>query len=88
MSVSRDGKPGGTGAEPPRQRPLREGLAARARGLIGAAWGRLRELTGDDAYDRYLRHHAQAHPGDPPLSRKEFFVQEQERKWSGVRRCC
>ena len=48
----------------------------------------LRQLSGDDAYERYLAHHAQAHPDARSLSRREFFKQEQERKWNGVRRCC
>jgi len=48
----------------------------------------LRQLSGDDAYERYLAHHAQAHGDKPPLTRREFFKQEQERKWNGVRRCC
>lgn len=48
----------------------------------------LRELSGDDAYERYLQHHASAHPDEPLLSRAAFFKQEQERKWDGVRRCC
>lgn len=48
----------------------------------------LRQLSGDDAYERYLAHHAQAHRGEIPLNRREFFKQEQERKWNGVRRCC
>lgn len=48
----------------------------------------LRQLSGDDAYERYLAHHAQAHHDEIPLNRREFFKQEQERKWNGVRRCC
>jgi uncharacterized short protein YbdD (DUF466 family) len=48
----------------------------------------VRRLSGDDAYERYLAHHARAHPGAKPLTRKEFFKREQERKWGGVRRCC
>ncbi|MDO9372161.1 MAG: YbdD/YjiX family protein [Gammaproteobacteria bacterium] len=48
----------------------------------------LRQLSGDDAYERYLVHHAQIHPDARRLSRREFFKQEQERKWNGVRRCC
>lgn len=48
----------------------------------------LRQLSGDDAYERYLAHHAQAHNDETPLTRCEFFKQEQERKWNGVRRCC
>lgn len=48
----------------------------------------VRQLSGDDAYERYLVHHEQAHHDEIPLSRAEFFKQEQERKWNGVRRCC
>lgn len=48
----------------------------------------LRQLSGDDAFERYLAHHAQAHNDEIPLNRREFFKQEQERKWNGVRRCC
>jgi uncharacterized short protein YbdD (DUF466 family) len=48
----------------------------------------IRQLSGDDAYERYLAHQTHAHPDAPPLSRAEFFKQEQERKWNGVRRCC
>ncbi len=52
------------------------------------AWNVVRRLSGDDAYERYLAHHALAHAHEEPLSRKEFFKREQDRKWSGVRRCC
>jgi uncharacterized short protein YbdD (DUF466 family) len=48
----------------------------------------IRQLSGDDAYERYLTHHAQTHNDEIPLSRSEFFKHEQERKWNGVRRCC
>ena len=48
----------------------------------------MRRLSGDDAYECYLVHHAHAHANERPLSRKEFFKREQERKWGGVRRCC
>lgn len=48
----------------------------------------LRQLSGDDNYERYLIHHAEAHPDTPPLERGEHFRQEQDRKWTGIRRCC
>jgi len=54
------------------------------------AWMVFRELTGDDAYERYLTHwrdhHAEA--DREPLSRAAFCRDEQRRKWDGVRRCC
>lgn len=51
-------------------------------------WAIIRELSGDDAYERYLAHLAHAHPDQAPLTRKAFFQQEQDRKWNGVKRCC
>lgn len=51
-------------------------------------WDFLRNLSGDDAYERYLERHARVHPDVPPLSAEAFFADEQARKWSGVNRCC
>jgi len=48
----------------------------------------VRTLSGDDAYERYLDHHATMHTGTQPLSRKDFFREEQDRKWDGINRCC
>jgi uncharacterized short protein YbdD (DUF466 family) len=58
--------------------------------VLRRLWGNLRALTGDDAYERYVRHwHAQhSHDGGAPLERAAFFREEQRRKWEGVRRCC
>jgi uncharacterized short protein YbdD (DUF466 family) len=50
-------------------------------------WKLLRAMATDDAYEQYLAHHAQAH-GGAPLSRREFYRGEQQRKWTGVSRCC
>jgi uncharacterized short protein YbdD (DUF466 family) len=55
-------------------------------------WHLFRRLSGDDAYERYLKHHAEFHASsiDAPavLSRKEFFKYWQESKWEGIKRCC
>jgi uncharacterized short protein YbdD (DUF466 family) len=51
-------------------------------------WKTVRQLSGDDAYERYLQHQAAHHPEQSPLSRRDFFRQWQERKWNGVKRCC
>jgi uncharacterized short protein YbdD (DUF466 family) len=50
----------------------------------------LRELSGDDAYERYLAHRRECLGGqaEVPLTRAAFFAAEQRRKWDGVRRCC
>ena len=57
--------------------------------LMRRCWHTLRAISGDDAYERYLAHRRAQHAaGAPPLSRAEFFRAEQQRKWSGVNRCC
>lgn len=61
---------------------------------IKVCWQLLRRLSGDDAYERYLRHYAKhhksncVHGSDGPLSKKDFFTQWQDEKWNGVKRCC
>jgi len=51
-------------------------------------WEFIRELTGDDAYERYVTHHRAAHPDRPVLDQHAFYLREQDRKWSGITRCC
>ena len=51
-------------------------------------WKMLRELATDDAYERYLAHHAQMHGDRTPIARREFYLRQQQSKWSGVSRCC
>lgn len=51
-------------------------------------WQYLRQVSGDDAYERYLAHHRQAHAGEPPMTQQQFFRKRQDEKWSKVSRCC
>jgi uncharacterized short protein YbdD (DUF466 family) len=51
-------------------------------------WQAIRQLSGDDAYERYLLHHAQHHADSAPLNKREFFKRWQDDKWQGVKRCC
>jgi uncharacterized short protein YbdD (DUF466 family) len=51
-------------------------------------WHFIRRLATDDAYDRYVEHHRQQHAGAPVLDRRAFYLKEQQRKWTGVQRCC
>jgi uncharacterized short protein YbdD (DUF466 family) len=51
-------------------------------------WQYLRQVSSDDAFERYLAHHRQAHPGKPPMTREQHFTQRQVEKWSKVSRCC
>ena len=65
------------------RRAIRAGIAR----AVSAAVAWLRAVSGDDAYERYLTHHARAHEG-PPLDRPAFYEERERRKWSGVSRCC
>lgn len=53
-------------------------------------WCFVRQLSGDDAYEQYLKHYALHHQGEeePPLTREAFYKEWQDRKWKGVKRCC
>ena len=51
-------------------------------------WHYLRQVTGDDAYERYVAHQQAAHASEAPLTRRQFFKKRQEEKWSKVSRCC
>ncbi|MET0984738.1 MAG: CstA-like transporter-associated (seleno)protein [Steroidobacteraceae bacterium] len=57
------------------------------RSRIATFWRALRQLTGDDAYDRYLRAHS-SRCGRPLLSRRDFYAQREQSKWSSIQRCC
>ena len=63
-------------------------MAKRLKPWLLRGWRALRELSGDDAYERYLAHHAACHAETPPLSRREYFRRREQAKWEGVRRCC
>jgi uncharacterized short protein YbdD (DUF466 family) len=69
-----------------------EAIVARSRPAVlrwlAGGWAYLRAVSGDDAYERYLAHHAVEHAGQPPMSRKAYFAERQRRKWTGVTRCC
>lgn len=62
---------------------------------LKAFWRYVRRLTGDDAYEQYLKHFAQHHAAQnesvddaTPLSREAFFKEWQDKKWKGIKRCC
>ena len=55
---------------------------------LSSAWKVLREMAGDDAYERYCLHHEHHHAHEPPLSRREYYIKSQQKKWTGINRCC
>ena len=61
-----------------------------SRAAFRVGWTALRNLSGDDAYERYLAHRRSHDACDrgAPLDRAAFFRAEQTRKWEGVKRCC
>ena len=63
-------------------------MATRLNQLLRRGWRIVRQLSGDDAYERYLAHHAACHAETAPLSRKAYFQHLQQQKWNGIRRCC
>ena len=71
-----------------RSRALRMRSLTQMRSAAKTVWECVRTVTGDNAYDRYLQHHEQTHPGTPPLSRRAFYDESMDQKWSGINRCC
>ena len=57
-------------------------------GAIAIFWRTLRTMTGDDAYEKYLEHHGHHHGSEPPLDRRAFYLKNQQKKWTGINRCC
>jgi uncharacterized short protein YbdD (DUF466 family) len=62
--------------------------ASGLRDRLAGCWRFVRELATDDAYERYLAHHRSTHGASPPLDRRAFYLLEQHRKWSDIKRCC
>jgi uncharacterized short protein YbdD (DUF466 family) len=58
------------------------------RARLDSLWKLIRQLATDDAYERYLARHCDLHPGEAPLTRRAFYVREQQHKWNGIKRCC
>ena len=67
---------------------------SRIKKLLSPLWRSMRQLSGDDAYERYLQHYAEHYQNvlevevEPPLSKEAFFKDWQDKKWTGVKRCC
>jgi len=51
-------------------------------------WQVLRELAGDDAYERYCVHHRHQHADQPMMNRRTYYLKNQQKKWTGINRCC
>lgn len=54
----------------------------RLRYALRYAWDYLKEVSGENAYDHYLRRHRVTHPDKPPMSRREFYRRRQDERFS------
>jgi putative selenoprotein len=72
-------------------------LRFHAFGFARGVWVWLRQVTGDAAYDNYLRSIQRAAECDSraslqghsePLSRADFYLDALRRRYSSVSRCC
>jgi len=51
-------------------------------------WHFIREVSGDDAYERYCEHMQRAHPEKGAMGRHDYYRLRTEDKWQHVSRCC
>jgi len=49
---------------------------------LRAIWEFLKEISGENAYDRYLTVHAATHPGKKATTRGEFYRARQDEKYN------
>ena len=59
-------------------------MTARVRSALGTLWRRLREWSGDAAYDTYA---ARVGSGER-VSREAFYLESLRRRYSRPSRCC
>jgi len=66
----------------------------RLRAVAGHGWSWLRQVSGDAAYDNYLRsiHRASLSTSEaavaPPLSPADFYLDTVRRRYSSISLCC
>jgi len=51
-------------------------------------WQGIREWCGDAAYERYLKSHARQACCEAIMSREQFYVEQLQKRYSRVSRCC
>ena len=62
--------------------------ARRTKRLLRRFWRGLREWCGDAAYECYLRSPGARRGSCRTLSRKEFYVEQLNRRYARPSRCC
>jgi uncharacterized short protein YbdD (DUF466 family) len=54
-----------------------------------AALAAVRQVVGAPDYGRYLEHHAACHPGETPMTPREYYADFVRRRFEGgPKRCC
>jgi len=59
--------------------------------VMGKAWCWLRQVSGDAAYENYLRRTRRGEAticAGPPLTREQYYLDVLRRRYTGVGRCC
>ena len=51
-------------------------------------WEYLKEISGENAYDRYLAVHTASHPQKSPMQRGEFYRSRQDEKYADLGSRC
>ena len=49
---------------------------------LRSIWEYLKEISGENAYDRYLEVHVATHPGKAAMTRGEFYRRRQDEKYA------
>lgn len=58
------------------------------RQFLSSGLSLLRGVTGDDAYEKYLAHMRANEPETTPMSEREFFRAQMEKRWNCISGCC
>jgi len=65
-----------------------ENLLGRARKVAGRVWLGIREWCGDAAYERYVKSQRRTACAATVLTREEFYVEQLQKRYSRISRCC
>ena len=65
-----------------------ENLWKRMRRAMARVWLGIREWCGDAAYERYLKSQKRTTCSAALLTREQFYVEQLQKRYSRVSRCC
>jgi uncharacterized short protein YbdD (DUF466 family) len=67
---------------------ISSGLTTSVKDRASRIWRGIREWCGDAAYERYLKSRGKSPPGGTTLTREEFYMEQLQKRYSRVSRCC